>query len=427
MEKVGNEMYNWAKDIFPYNRSITGQGVRDTLLYFKKIIPELKIKEMPTGKKIFDWEIPNEWNVEEAYIEDEQNNRIIDFKNNNLHILGYSSPVDKWMDLEELNKHLYSSKDQPNVIPYVTSYYKERWGFCLSHNDRINLKNKKYHVVIKSELKPGFMNYGEIIIPGDTEKEILMSTYICHPSLANNELSGPIVTIALAREIINLKDRNFTYRIILIPETIGAIAYLSENHKLMKEKTVAGFVYTCVGDNRAYSFMPSRLANTYADKIANHIIKHFYPDTKRYSFLQRGSDERQFCNPLIDLPVVSLMRTKYAEYPEYHTSADNLEIISPEGLKGGFYINYLCIKAIEINKKYLTTVMGEPKMDKRGLRPSLGAPKVFAKSSADIMNFLIYSDGSDLISISERIDLNIFEANKIAILLLDQGLIKIVN
>ncbi len=427
MKKIGNEMYSWAKDIFPLNRSITGQGVRDTLVYFKNIIPELKIKEIPTGKKIFDWEVPNEWNIKEAYIEDENKKRIIDFNNSNLHVLGYSCPIDKWIDFNELDKHLYSIKDQPDVIPYVTSYYKERWGFCLSHNDRLKLENKKYHVVIKSELTPGVMNYGEIIIPGNSKKEVLMSTYICHPSLANNETSGPIVTIALAKEIRNLKERNFTYRIILIPETIGAIAYLSENYEIMKENTIAGFIYTCLGDDRTYSFMPSRLANTFTDKLANHIINHFYPDIKKYSFLQRGSDERQFCNPLIDLPVVSLMRTKYGEYPEYHTSDDNLELISPEGLKGGFDINYLCIKAIEINKKYVTTIMGEPKMDKRGLRPSLGAPKNFAKQNADIMNFLIYSDGSDLLTISERINLNIFEANKIALLLIKHSLIKVVN
>ena len=427
MKKIGNEMFSWAKDIFPLNRSITGQGVRDTLLYFKNIIPELKIKEIPTGKKIFDWEVPNEWNIKEAYIEDENKKRIIDFNDSNLHVLGYSCPIDKWIDFEELDKHLYSIKDQPDVIPYVTSYYKERWGFCLSHNDRLKLENKKYHVVIKSELKPGVMNYGEIIIPGNSKKEVLMSTYICHPSLANNETSGPIVTIALAKEIGNFKDRNYTYRIILIPETIGAIAYLSENHEIMKENTIAGFIYTCLGDDRAYSFMPSRLANTFTDKVANHIINHFYPQTKKYSFLERGSDERQFCNPLIDLPVVSLMRSKYGEYPEYHTSKDNLELISPEGLKGGFDINFLCIKAIEINKRYVTTIMGEPKMDKRGLRSSLGAPKYFAKHNADIMNFLIYSDGSDLLTISERINLNIFEANKIALLLIKYNLIKLVN
>ncbi len=427
MTKIGNEMYSWAKDIFPLNRSITGQGVRDTLLYFKNIIPELKIKEIPTGKKIFDWEIPNEWNIKEAYIEDENKKRIIDFNNNNLHIVGYSCPIDEWIDFEELDKHLYSAKDQPDVIPYVTSYYTERWGFCLSHNDRLKLENKKYHVVIKSELKPGVMNYGEIIIPGNSKKEVLMSTYICHPSLANNEISGPIVTIALAREITNLKKRNFTYRIILIPETIGAIAYLSENHEVMKENTVAGFIYTCLGDDRSYSFMPSRLASTYTDQIANHIIKHFYPQTKKYSFLERGSDERQFCNPLIDLPIISLMRTKYGEYPEYHTSDDNLELISPEGLKGGFDINYLCIKAIELNKKYITTIMGEPKMDKRGLRSTLGTPKYLAKKNADIMNFLIYSDGSDLLTISERINLNIFEADNIASLLIKYNLIKLVN
>ena len=213
MEKVGNEMYNWAKDIFPYNRSITGQGVRDTLLYFKKIIPELKIKEMPTGKKIFDWEIPNEWNVSEAYIEDDNNVKIVDFTNNNLHLVGYSSPIDTWLDLDELQEHLYSNEKQPETIPYVTSYYKKRWGFCLSHNQRKNLKKGKYHAVIKSELKPGFLNYGELIINGKSSKEVLLSTYICHPSMANNEISGPVVTTLLSSYIKSLKNRRYNGKI----------------------------------------------------------------------------------------------------------------------------------------------------------------------------------------------------------------------
>ncbi len=418
-------MYQWASDLFPINRSITGQGVRDTLNYIKNILPDLKINKIQTGTQIFDWEIPNEWNVSEAYIEDENKVKIIDFTNNNLHLVGYSSPIDTWLDLDELQDHLYSNEKQPETIPYITSYYKERWGFCLSHNQRKNLKKGKYHAVIKSELKPGVLNYGELLIKGKSSKEILLSTYICHPSMANNEISGPVVTTQLASYIKNLKNRRFSYRIIFIPETIGAIAYLSINHKLMKERTIAGFVLTCVGDNRAFSFMPSRLGETLADKVANHIISNFYPQTKKYSFLQRGSDERQFCTPLVDLPVVSLMRSKYGTFPEYHTSDDNLDFISHEGLNGGFEINRKCLEALEINICYIATVIGEPKMDKRGLRATIGAPKSLPQNIGNIMNFLIYSDGSDLLTISERIGLNIFEANEIAKILLEHNLIKI--
>ena len=351
MTNIDKHMYNWASDLFPINRSITGKGVRDTLKYIKNILPDLKIHEIKSGTKIFDWEIPDEWNIDEAYIEDESGKKIVDFKENNLHVLNYSVPVDMYLNLDELDKHLYSIEDQPDLIPYVTSYYNRRWGFCLTHNKRKSLKNQKFHVVIKSQLNPGFLNYGEIIIPGKSSKEILLSTYVCHPSMANNEVSGPVVTTALAKYISEIKDRRYSYRIIFIPETIGAIAYLKYNFEIMKRNIDAGFILTCVGDNRSYSFMPSRLGKTLTDRIALHIIKEFYPQTINYSFLERGSDERQFCTPLVDLPVVSLMRTKYGKYPEYHTSGDNMTLISEDGLLGGFEINQKCIKALEINFK----------------------------------------------------------------------------
>jgi aminopeptidase-like protein len=424
MMGIGEKMYAWAADLFPVNRSIMGQGVRDTLLYIQKNIPELTIHEVPTGTEVFDWVIPNEWNISEAYIEDAAGNRIVDFKDTNLHVVGYSIPVDLWLELEELDTHLYSIEAQPDCIPYVTSYYKERWGFCLSHNKRKSLAKGKYHVVIKSELKPGSLTYGEIILPGIETSEILLSTYICHPSMANNELSGPVVTMALTQWLKSFEGRQYTYRIVFIPETIGAIAYLSRHWQEMKKNTIAGFVLTCVGDNRAYSFMPSRLGKTFADRIAGHICRHFIPEVKNYSFLERGSDERQYCNPLIDLPVVSIMRSKYGQYPEYHTSMDNMDLISPEGLEGGFEMNRKCLEAIEINARYRTKIMGEPKMDKRGLRDTLGAPKALAADTRHIMNFLMYADGSDLLSISENIEVNIFEADAIAGILLKNDLIE---
>ena len=255
MKRIKNSMYKWCVDLFPINRSIMGDGVRNTLSYIKKEFPDLEIKKIKTGTKIFDWEVPNEWNVKEAYIEDLKGNRIIDFKKNNLHLMSYSVPIDKWMNLNELNKHLYSIEEQPDAIPYVTSYYKKNWGFCISHNQRKKLKNTNFHVVIKSSLNPGYLNYGEILIKGKTTNEILLSTYICHPSMANNEVSGPVVTLALTKFINKIKSRNFSYRIIFIPETIGALAYLSYNHKKMKKNIKAGFILTCVGDNNNFSFM----------------------------------------------------------------------------------------------------------------------------------------------------------------------------
>lgn len=424
MGNIGETMYSWAKDLFPINRSITGQGVRYTLQYIKNIIPELLIKEVATGTEIFDWVVPNEWNISEAYIEDESGKRIVDFQNNNLHIVGYSAPVDTWLDLEELDTHLYSVESQPDCIPYITSYYKERWGFCLTHNQRKNLPKGIYHVVIRSVLQPGYLNYGELILSGNESKEVFLSTYVCHPSMANNEISGPVVTMALVEWLMQLKDRRFTYRVLFIPETIGAITYLSKHWQVMKKNTIAGFILTCVGDDRAYSFMPSRCGGTFADKIAIHICEHFIKEVKKYNFLERGSDERQYCTPLIDLPVVSIMRTKYGEFPEYHTSLDNLDLISPEGLSGGFEATRKCLEAIEINFRYFVSIMCEPKMDKRGFRDTLGAPKRLPIDSLHMMNFLMYADGSDLLTISENIKVNIFDAHRIAGILLDNGLIE---
>ena len=427
VENRGNQMYSWASDLFPINRSITGQGVRDTLLYIKNEIPELEIKEIPTGTQVLDWVIPKEWNVSEAYLEDETGKRIIDFKDNNLHLVGYSVPVDDWFDLEELDKHLYSIEEQPDFIPYVTSYFKERWGFCISHSQRLSLKKGNYHVVIKSVLESGCLNYGELIIPGQESEEVLLSTYVCHPSMANNEISGPVVTMALANWILGLKNRRYTYRILFVPETIGAIAYLSMHWQEMKKKTISGFVLTCVGDERTYSLMPSRLGNTLADRVALHVSNNFIQKIKLYSFLDRGSDERQYCSPFIDLPVVSIMRSKYAEYPEYHTSNDNLDLISPQGLFGGFEANRKCLHALELNKRYMAVILGEPKMDKRGLRDKEGAPRVVSSSIRSTMGFLMYADGADLLTIAEKIELDIFEANKIAQILLEQELIKLVE
>ena len=399
--KVGEYMYQLLKELFPICRSITGEGVRETLRIIQKHIP-IKIHGIPSGTKVFDWEVPKEWNIKDAYIMDEEGNKIVDFKKNNLHVVGYSIPVDKTVNLEELESHLYSIEDQPEAIPYITSYYKERWGFCISHNQRKKLKDGNYRVYIDSSLKDGYLNYAELIIPGRTSKEIFLSTYICHPSMANNELSGPVLLTYLAKWIMS-EPRKFSYRLVFIPETIGSITYLSQNYKEMKENIIAGYNLTCVGDNRAYSFMPSRYGNTYADKVALNVLRYSQPDFIQYSYLQRGSDERQYCSPGIDLPVASIMRTKYGEYPEYHTSLDNLDLVSSEGFQGSIDIYKECIELIERNEKYKIKCLEEPQLGKRGLYPTLST-KDSGRIVRDMMNFIAYADGkNDLIDISNII------------------------
>lgn len=424
---IGETMYDWAIDLYPINRSITGEGVRNTLSYIKCLLPNLTIHSVPSGTEVFDWIVPDEWTIHDAYIADASGCRIVDFRKNNLHVVGYSEPVDVWLSRDELEKYLYSLPDQPDAIPYVTSYYKRRWGFCLTHNDRSQLPSGQYHVVIDSEIKPGNLNYGELILPGIEEKEILLSTYICHPSMANNETSGPVVTTAIARWLQNLGERRYTYRIIFIPETIGSITYLSMHAKKMMLKTVAGFVITCVGDDRAYSYLPSRRGDTLADKVAKHILNHKVVKYREYSFLQRGSDERQYCHPLIDLPVVSVMRSKYGEYPEYHTSLDDLSMISPQGLMGAYHVLLECIHALEKNYHYKTTLPCEPQLGKRGLYPTLSIKNGNFQVKT-MMDFLAYADGNnDLIDISQIIDVPIWELYPIVEKLIEAELIKAVD
>jgi len=318
--------------------------------------------------------------------------------------LGYSEPVDKWLTLDELEPHLYSLPDQPDAIPYVTSYYERRWGFCLTHNQRKTLKPGNYHAVINTNLKPGVLNYGELILPGELDQAVFLSTYICHPSMANNELSGPIITTALAQWLASLENRRYTYRIVFIPETIGSIVYLSRNLDHLKKHVIAGFNITCIGDDRSYSYLPSRNGNTLSDKVALHVLKHIDPGLKHYTWLDRGSDERQYCAPGVDLPIATIMRSKYGEYPEYHTSLDDLNLVTPLGLEGGYTALRKALEIIERNVFPKTTVLGEPQLSKRGFSPTLSTKKL-KEEFLLIRHFISFCDGQkSVLEIAELLD-----------------------
>ena len=389
----GQGMYDLTARLFPICRSLTGNGVRQTLDIIRERLPDLKLHEVPSGTRCFDWTVPDEWNIRDAYIVGPDGGKIANFADNNLHVVGYSEPVDRTVALAELQKHLHSLPDMPDAIPYVTSYYNRTWGFCLNERERAALPEGRYRVVIDSTLAPGQPHLCRSRSPrpqqeGDFHLDLRLSSVAGH-----NELSGPVVATELAAWAAARHDRRYTYRFVFIPETLGSILYLSRHLDHLKAHVIAGFNITCVGDERAFSYLPSRNGNTLADRVAQRVLKQRAPDYKRYDFLARGSDERQYCAPGVDLPVVSVMRSKYAEYPEYHTSKDDLSLITPAGLQGSFEVLRDCCTALETEPRYRTTVLGEPQMGKRGLYAMLGARGVSAAVRMR-MNILGYCDGS---------------------------------
>ena len=419
---TGTELHRFAEVLFPICRSLTGNGVRETLRLIQGVIPSLEMHEVPSGTVAFDWTVPDEWNIRQAYVEDPNGIRILDFATHNLHVVGYSTPINATISLDELQGHLHSLPDKPDVIPYVTSYYKRNWGFCMTHRQRVSLEPGAYKVVIDSDLRPGSLTYGEIVIPGRSKNEILLSTYVCHPSMANNELSGPIVATYLAKWI-GSAERNYTYRVLFLPETIGTIVYLSKFLDHLKQYVRAGYVLTCCGDDGPFSYMPSRTGRTYADKVARRVLAKHAPNFVEYSFLQRGSDERQYCSPLADLPIASIMRSKYHEYPEYHTSADDLRFISEQGLRSTFDLYVELITTLENNQVYFASLPGEPQLGKRGLYPNTGGQVDQASVSA-ILDLLAYADGqSDIVDIARETGHDEFALKTLASTLLEHGLL----
>lgn len=407
------------KKLFQICRSLTGQGIKKTLNIIKNEFPSLKIKKIKSGTKVFDWKIPDEWNIKDAYVKDKYKKKIIDFKKNNLHLLGYSQPINKKITKKELYKNIFFLKGQPGAIPYITSYYKKYWGFCITYNQK-KIIDKKYsnkdlfEVFIDSSFnKNGFMNYGELVLKGKSSQEILISTYVCHPSMANNELSGPIVSMALI-DYFRKKKLEKTLRFLFIPETIGSIAYIFKNLKHMKENIIGGYNLSCIGDERKHSCMLSKYKNSPSDvALINAYKKLKIKNYKVYSFLKRGSDERQYNSPGIDIPISSIFRSKYGTYPEYHTSLDNFNLVTLNGLKGGFKVAKTAVNILLKLKVPKTKILCEPYMTKYNLYPTLSTKNI-NNIRDQYMDFLQYSDGKNTIEeISKKIKLNLSKVKKI--------------
>ncbi|WP_245985882.1 DUF4910 domain-containing protein [Maritalea myrionectae] len=407
-DNPGQEMHDLVRTLFPICRSITGPGIRETLDILTQHLPSLRRHQIASGEQVFDWTVPPEWHIRSAKLIGPDGEVVVNMDDNNLHVVGYSIPVDRELSLSELQEHLYSLPDQPDAIPYVTSYYNRRWGFCLKHAQRKALKPGTYRAMIDSDLIAGKLDYADLVIPGETEEEIFLSTYVCHPSMANNELSGPAVATWLAKWV-NSAPRRYTYRFVFIPETIGSLVYISRHLDHLRSRVKAGFNISCVGDERVYSFMPSRKGDSLSDRVAGHVLSNHAPSHIKYSFLERGSDERQYCAPGVDLPVASIMRSKYGEYPEYHTSLDDLELVTPRGLQGSYDVLRKCLRVIEANGKWQTTVIGEPQLGKRGLYPTVSIPNG-ARKVRNLMHVLAYCDGTrDLIELAETIGADALE------------------
>lgn len=423
-DAIGTAIFNFARKLWPLPRSISGAGLRQTLAEIGHLLPGLRTIEVASGSKVLDWVVPLEWKISEAWIEAPDGTRIVDFSNNNLHVVGYSTAVDAVLPLHELQQYLHSLPEQPEAIPYVTSYYQQRWGFCLSHRQREALAAGNYRVHIDASHFDGAITLGELLIPGESADEVLLSSYCCHPAMANNELSGPCLLTWLAQWLMALPQRRLSYRILFVPEMIGSIAYLELQRDSMRAHTIAGFNLSCVGDERAWSYLPSRHGHTLADRVARHALGHLAPDYQEYTWRDRGSDESNYCAPGIDLPVVSVMRSKYGTYPEYHTSLDDLDtVVTSRGLGQSFAMYQRMLEILEQHCYPVAQVLGEPQLGRRGLYPSLSV-KGSSASVRIMLDLISMADGNTaLVEIAEACGIPVWELYPILNRLCDEGIL----
>jgi aminopeptidase-like protein len=408
---AGRRMHDFMTELFPICRSISGEGVRTTHDLIRRRIP-IQTQEVPSGARAFDWVVPREWNVREAYLVDPRGERIADVRENTLHLLGYSVPFRGRMSLVDLRPHLHSLPKQPDAIPYRTSYYEENWGFCLTHRQLESLVDGMYEVVVDTELTDGGLTYSELVLPGELEDEVLFSTYTCHPSMCNDNLSGVVLTTLLAERLARLK-RRYTYRFLFLPETIGAIVWLSL-HEAEVSRIRHGLVVTCVGDPGPLTYKKSRRGNADVDRVVAIVLRDARREHSVVDFFPSGSDERQYCSPGFDLPVGSLMRTPYRRFPEYHTSLDDLSFVRPEHLGDTFAAYAALVHVFETDRTYVNLYpKAEPQLGRRRLYRAIGTPDRDEHEAA-ILWVLNLSDGRhSLIDIADRSGLS-FRAVKSA-------------
>jgi aminopeptidase-like protein len=422
-EDLGKEIYNFMVELYPICRSITGEGVRETLRAIRKRIP-LEMHEVPSGTKVFDWTVPQEWNVSDAYIMNQEGKRVVDFKAHNLHLMSYSSPVRKKMPLAELRPHLFTLPDHPEWIPYRTSYYKENWGFCLRHTDLERLPDDEYDVVIDSSLQPGSLTYGECYVSGEISDEILVSCHVCHPSMCNDNLSGITVAVKLA-ETIAMRQRRYSYRFLFIPGTIGSITWLAQNEQTVS-RIKHGIVLTGVGDEGNITYKKSRQGNAEIDRAMAHVLRHSGETSTIIDFFPYGYDERQYCSPGFDLPVGCFMRAPHGQYPEYHSSADNLGFVKAESLVQSYGRCLEVLELLEGNRAYMNqNPKCEPQLGRRGLYRAVAGQQEKQWTELALFWVLNASDGHHtLLDIAERADLPFRKIQSAADALLEVGLLK---
>lgn len=419
----GASLYALVEELFPICRSITGEGVRETLRILADYFP-LDVHEVPTGTEVFDWTVPREWNIRDAYIKDTQGRRVVDFAKSNLHVVSYSAPIRARLPLNELKRHIHTLPDRPTVIPYRTSYYAETWGFCMAHEDFLALSEGEYDVCIDSTLSEGSLTYGEFVHRGESDHEVLISAHVCHPSLADDNCSGLSVLAHVAAEIAKRKTR-LTYRFIIAPGTIGAITWLARNEQTA-QRIKAGMLLSCVGDRAAPVFKRSRNGNAHIDRVMQNVLAHSSPKGMLIDFSPYGYDERQYCSPGFDLPVGLLQRSQFGTFPEYHTSSDNLNFIASESLEASCRIVLDAIGVLEADRRMLNlSPMCEPQLGRRGLYSNTGGDPNAAARAMAMLWVLNFSDGRhSLLDIAERAGIPFVTVHEASEKLLGAGLLR---